>query len=54
MFKYLQNRKMHHGRLNTQKRFDPADSHQQGSAIVEGPGGNDCMIKKLNKNKELT
>jgi hypothetical protein len=36
------------------KRFDPADSHQQDSAIVEGPEGNDCMIKKLNKNKELT
>ena len=36
------------------KRFDPADSYEQDPTIVEGAGGNDRMIKKLNKNKELT
>ena len=51
MFKYLQNRKMHHGRLNTQKRFDPANSYEQNSAIVEGAGGNDYMIKNSIKTK---
>jgi hypothetical protein len=34
-----------------EKRFDPADSHEQDSAIVEGAGGNDRMIKNLIKTK---
>lgn len=29
-----------------QKRFDPADSYEQDSAIVEGVGKDDCMTKK--------
>lgn len=51
MFKYLQNRKMHHGRLNTQKRFDPANSYKQDPIIVEGAGRNDRMIKNSIKSK---
>ncbi len=51
MFKYPQNRKTHHGRLNAQKRFDPANSYKQNSVIVEKAGGNDCMIKNSIKTK---
>ena len=46
MFKYLQIRKTHYGRLDAQKRFDPEDSYEQDPTIVAGAGGNDHMIKK--------
>ena len=52
MFKYLQNRKMHHGKLAAQKRFNSKDSHEQDSAIVETAGGNDRMIKNSIKTKK--
>ena len=49
MFKYPQNRKTHHGRLNAQKRFDPANSYEQNSAIVEGAGEDDRLKRKIDK-----
>lgn len=43
--------KANYGGLDAQKRFNSTNSYKQDSAILEGAGGNYCMIKKSRKSK---